>query len=426
MHKSLQTVCSLLFFTALPSLALAPKSVAAEPDMAIRIDGQINDAEWKAARSLQAFTTFEGKQPLAATTSRILTDDRYLYLAFECEEPQMDKLQATPLFRDGALWTNDCIEIYIAPFQQKENYFHIIVDTSGQVFDAFKIDGKLDARYDLSVTAKAHKRDDGWSLEVAIPLAELGLSHARHAFMNFGRERKPITENTAWHGVFGKPETWQTFPVALDDHYQIDVQNGNLHDPAPQYGNNDLITTFTSTANAPVKVLLSAWQNGQWKVLSEKQVSPISGKQTEVALPYLLLPQNQPQNVRYEIARNDHIVFRSTYQLNLPAQALTASLSVPYYYTDEKFGYLQLENLLTERSLKSSNIRLTVRNQKGKVLSRQKIQPLQKSMRISFDISKWQQGTGSVSAELITEGKVLARQEVEVQKREGPFAKSTF
>jgi hypothetical protein len=59
---------------------------------------------------------------------------------------------------------------------------------------------------------------------VAILLAEIGLSNTRAALMNFGRERKPVTENTSWHGLFGKPETWRKMPLSLNQCYGVEVQ----------------------------------------------------------------------------------------------------------------------------------------------------------------------------------------------------------
>lgn len=389
----------------------------------IRVDGDLNDAAWQKARAIEAFKTFDGKTPQTSTTGLLLTDAENLYLAFRCQEPQMDKLEATPLPRDGSLWTNDCIEIYAAPFQKPEEYFQIIVDTSGQVFDAFKRNGSLDPRYDLSVTAKVQKQNDGWTLEASIPLAELGVSSARAPLMNFGRERKPVTENTSWHGVFGKPETWQPLPLTLDSRYSPDARDWNFG--AAQYGDNDSGLEFTPGQAAPLEVLVQAQEGGQWKTKGRKAAQSTPGQATRVALPYSLVPLDKPQAVRLELVNGGQPVFRSTYRLNLPPDALVETLSVPYYYADEKWGFVQLESQLSDAGLKASSIRLTVKNPAGKTVSTQEIRSPQKSMRAGFDISSWREGSGSVVAELITNGKVLSSRRTMVRKRPGPFSPGT-
>lgn len=415
-----------LLLTLLLLGAVAVKAAAAQPPMSVRIDGNLDDAAWKKSRPIEAFQTLKGTTPQAATTGMLLTDANYLYLAFRCEEPKMDKLQTTPEPRDGVLWDNDCIEIFVAPFAQSGNYYHLAIDAGGHVYDAFSQDGKEDAGYDLSVTTKVQKQENSWTLEVAVPLCELGLSHTRSALMNFCREREPVLELSSWHGGFGKPKTWQAVPLSLNAAYNVDTRDWSFGSPTPQYGANNASAGFVSAKTAPVKALLYVQEKQQWKLLAAKAVHSTAGHLTRVALPYLLLPQSKPHGVRLELQSNSHTVFRSNYGLHLPADALVATLGVPYYYSDENVGYVQLNSVVSDASLKTSSIRLTVQNAAGKIVLRQQIQPLRKSMVAGFDISRWRQGTGWVTAELITGGKVLARRKLQVLKRPGPFTKSTL
>jgi hypothetical protein len=402
--------------------ALAISSArAAEPAPAIRIDGDLSDAAWQKARAIEAFKTFDGKETQAATTGLAMTDANFLYLAFRCQEPQMDKLQTSPYARDGAVYTNDCIEVFIAPFENQARFYHLIVDAANQIYDAFSSDGKEDARYEIPLISQTQKQADGWTLEMAIPLCDIGLSNAREALMNFGRERKPVSELSSWHGLFAQPKTWQTLPLALDKKYNVDVRDWNFG--ALQYGDNALSAEFVSSA-APVGVLSQAQENGQWKTKSQKTAPSTAGPTTRVALPYSLAPLDKPQAVRFVLENNGQPVFRATYRLALPAAALVETLSAPYYYSEENWGFVQLESLLSEDTLKSSRIRLIVKAPNGKTVSTQEIHPLQKTTRAAFRISSWATGTGSLTTQLITDGKVLAQQNVPIPKRPGPFAKS--
>lgn len=413
-----------LAFSAAAFLAVPVASAqAVEPPAAIRVDGHLNDAAWEKARAIEAFKTFDGRQPQAATSGSMLTDENYLYLAFRCEEPMMEKLEATPFARDGKLWTNDCIEIYIAPFAREEEYYQIIVDTNGQVFDAFKRGGTLDTNYDLSVTAQVQKQQNGWTLEVAIPLQEIGLSQARNALMNFGRERKPVTEFTSWHGLFGKPETWQPVQLALDKRYKLEVRDWSHGAPTAQYGGNDLTLEFVTDRAMPIRVLVQAQQKGKWVTKKQGTVRSTPGRAMRVAIGYELLPQDDPRALRFVLDADGQSVFSSTYRLSLPKDALVVTPTVPYYYSEENHSFVQLGSFISDAGLKKSRIRLTVKSPDGKVRETRLLSNLRKSMQVGLDISSWQSGTGSLTAELITDGKLMAKQNVLVHKRPGPFAK---
>jgi hypothetical protein len=416
MTSNFKLLCACLLTPLLFALT-ATSACAAEP---IRMDGDLSDAAWKQARPIEAFKTFKGETPQVATTGLMLTDDENLYLAFRCEEPLMQKLEATSFERDGKLWTNDCIEIYIAPFADEADYFQIIVDANGQVFDALKRDGTLDPVYDLSVRAKTQKQANGWTMEAAIPLAELGLSNSRDALMNFGRERKPVTENTSWHGLFGKPETWRKLPLSLDKRYDVDVRGWDFG--ALQYGENELEVEFVTASAAPLGVLLQAQEKGKWrdKVRITARSTPAPSRR--VTLPYALSPLHKPQNIRLTLERGGAPVFRVTRRLVLPAEALVPALSVPYYYAEENFGFVRLENFLSPAGLQKSRLRLTVKNPAGKVVATRELQELRPLMRAGFDISSWREGEGTLTVELLSGGQALSSRTVIIEKRPGPFS----
>jgi len=429
MTLNLKAIRRALALVALCGLLYAEPARAAESALAIRLDGALDDDAWKTARQLEAFKTVEfkvlravtpaGQKPQAQTTGRLFADEKYLYLGFRCEEPLMQKLEARPLPRDGSIWTNDCIEVFIAPFARSDEYFQITVDLNGQVFDAFKRAGELDRGYDLTVRSKAQKRAGEWTMELAIPLCELGLSNLRAARMNFGRERKPVNELTSWHGDFGKPETWQTVPLVLEKPYNVEVRDWSFG--AAQYGENGLAVEFAPATPAPVGVLLQTLENGRWTNKDRKIAQSVPGQPTRFAMPYTLEPQQEPRGIRLTLERGGQPMFRVTRRLSLPAEALVATATLPYSYSEENAAFLQLTSFVSASALQKSRIRLTVKNPAGEIVATKEIRPLQQVMRAGFDISAWHTGAGTVVAELISGGKTLSRREVEVVKRPGPF-----
>lgn len=409
-------------FLFLTSMFIAASAHAA-PQMAVKVDGNLNDAAWKHGRVLDNFTFFSGKEsgkaPQAATTGKILTDSRYLYLAFECEEPQMNKLQTSPLPRDGSVWTNDSIEIFISPFADESTFYHFLVDTNGQVYDAISIDGKEDSAYNLSVIAGVQKYENSWTVEMAIPLSNLGLSNARDALMNFGRERKPVLENTAWHGAFHQPKTWQRVPLNLASVRNVDVRHWDFG--SMQYGNNSAEITLTASQASSAKVLLQVQERGKWILKSGRNFTFSAGKTARLSLPYELFPNRQTQAIRWTVESGDTTLFDIVYRVNLPEDALIASLKTSYYYASENYGKLQLQNFISPSSLKTAEVRLTLKDPGGKVRQYEKLHPLRPTMTAGLDISGWTQGEGAVYVELVDNGKVMGSQRVIIPKQAGPF-----
>ena len=426
MKLNLKAIRRALALAAMLGLALHAAPARAEYSFAVHIDGKLDDAAWRKGRALSAFRTFDGQTPQAATVGRILTDERYLYLAFRCVEPQMEKLEATPLERDGKLWTNDCIELFFAPFFAQEEYYHLIIDANGQIYDAFKRDGVEDVRYETAAVARTQKQTAGWTLEVAIPLCDVGLTRARDALMNFGRERKPVTENTAWHGVFGQPATWKRVPLSLGERFGVDVRGWNFGSPAPQYGRNEATLELAAGPSAPLPVLLAAQENGRWNPKARRAIpSTPSQRAPRVTLPYNLLPQQKPQRLRLAVENGGQTVFRVTYRLNLPASALVATLSAPYYYAGDKYGFVRLESFLSTAGLQAGRIRLSVQAPGGRTVAVRELRPLRRSQRAGFAISAWHNGSGTLTAELFSGDQLLARRQLPVIKRAGPFDGST-
>jgi hypothetical protein len=209
-------------------------------------------------------------------------------------------------------------------------------------------------------------------------------------------------------------------PLALDKHYDVDVRDWSFG--ALQYGENELALEYVASGAAPLGVLLQAQENGNWqnKVRITAQSTPVPNRR--VTLPYVLSPQHKPQSLRLTLERGGTPVFRVTRRLVLPAEALIATLAVPYYYADENFGFVRLENFVSPVTLEASHIRLTVKNPAGQVVASREIQDLRPLTRAGFDISGWRSGDGSLIAELISDGQTLSSRTVIIEKRPGPFS----
>ena len=87
----------------------------------IELDGKLREESWKKAPGTGNFMMYDGKQqsPLS-TTAKLVWDDQALYVAFECDDPD---IYATYEQRDEALYNQDVVEVFIMRQNNTENHY---------------------------------------------------------------------------------------------------------------------------------------------------------------------------------------------------------------------------------------------------------------------------------------------------------------
>lgn len=151
----------------------------------IKIDGVLDEPEWQMAAPLELKDIKGRTSP--KTTARLLWDERYLYIAYECTD---DDIWATKTQRDDFLWEEEVVEAFVDPDGDGLNYYEFQVNPLGTQIDLLIPDaiegvkhGKKNAEWNcqgwlsaVKVRGTANKRDDtdeGWTVEMAIPLSEI-------------------------------------------------------------------------------------------------------------------------------------------------------------------------------------------------------------------------------------------------------------
>ena len=199
---------------SIPMLAAAPK-----------IDGDIGDAVWKRAATIREFVRHTGKgKPTQQTHVWACADAGNLYVAFECLEDNIGHITAHVTEDGEDVWQDDCVEIFFDPRLDRANYRQIVVNSLGKQY--WKASD--DSRWRAKSVAAARKGDKAWTVELRIPLADLGLAQTTFGF-NVCRERRPLEslELSCWSptgGGFCAPER---FGVASLGHaFVTDVRLG--------------------------------------------------------------------------------------------------------------------------------------------------------------------------------------------------------
>ena len=142
------------------------------------IDGDLGDACYKDAEVTGDWTDVDtGEKAKTKSKVCVCSDDQNLYIAIHNPEPKMKTVAADITDRDGHVWEDDSNEIFLDPTGKRQSYYQIIVNTRETVFDASVTEAgaSKDVAWDAKATVKVVTAPDSWTLELAVPLASLGV-----------------------------------------------------------------------------------------------------------------------------------------------------------------------------------------------------------------------------------------------------------
>jgi hypothetical protein len=142
------------------------------------MDGGMDDPCWTSAMIGADFCVLGsgGRQrAFRQTTVRACWDENALYLHILCLEPEPDKVTATIRDRDGDVWMEDAVEIFLQAKPPNGPVYQFVVNALGTYYDAMDNDPTFDCKAQIA----ARREAKSWSVEMALPWKELKLSPPR-------------------------------------------------------------------------------------------------------------------------------------------------------------------------------------------------------------------------------------------------------
>ncbi len=252
---------------------------AYEKTAPIIIDGKLDEKDWKNADIITNFRATKNVGTLAEqqTFVRVVYEPEYFYFAAEMVEPAIKKVYNTITKRDGPVWEDNTLELFLTHPDLGGTFFHFIFNTDGVFYDRKVYPGeKGDASFNSSLQVKTRRLADRWVLEAKIPTAELGEKcfTGQSWKMNVMRARKLI--DTSGEGstlTGGKPFDTATFlSIAFSGKRFVTVskvegdsrkwKNGSFNEPAKKIAN------YMKGLNIENNILPSSWD---FKHLTKKE-----------------------------------------------------------------------------------------------------------------------------------------------------------
>jgi hypothetical protein len=121
---------------------------------------------WNRAARITGFLAIGGERPAKNPTHVYAAyDTDALYVAFRCAGRAASDLKRDIADRDGPVWRDDSIELYLNPEHAHHSYYQIVVNADGRVYDA----RGTDKAWNAAVGVKTAADPNGWTAALQIP-----------------------------------------------------------------------------------------------------------------------------------------------------------------------------------------------------------------------------------------------------------------
>jgi uncharacterized protein DUF5916/cellulose/xylan binding protein with CBM9 domain len=144
---------------------------------AVRVDGVLDEAVWKTAAPMEFDAeTNPGDNivPPARTVGYLTYDKKYLYVAFQCFDPNPKEIRAHLSDRDTA-FSDDFVGVVLDTFNDNRRAFEFFVNPLGVQMDLIQDDTNRneDSSWDAIWNTAGRITADGYIVEMAIPFTSI-------------------------------------------------------------------------------------------------------------------------------------------------------------------------------------------------------------------------------------------------------------
>jgi hypothetical protein len=182
-----------------------------------RRDVDFGDAgSWEEVPEIALVENLTATEPAQGTTVRCLWSESAFHVLFTCVDREP---WATITARDGPLWEEEVVEVFIDPVGDLESYFEFEVNPLNAVLDLVLRKNRSGYRKDFGwdcedLRTEVVRTKTGWTAEFLIPFASMTMqapkvgAEWRANFYRIDRPRDRNRELTAW-----SPTMLRTFHV---------------------------------------------------------------------------------------------------------------------------------------------------------------------------------------------------------------------
>jgi len=182
----------------------------------VTIDANFSEPEWNEAPIITGFHTGLSKIAEHQTFVRVLHTQDSVIFGMEMMEPTPGQMNLRATERDGRVWADNGIELFIKPKPDDLSYYHIAINAKGAIYDARCTEGgATDQAFNGDYEVKTSVLDDRWVVEIRIPYSSLGVKPSNGDQWKVGIARSRsignASENSSWtDGTYHQVSSFRT------------------------------------------------------------------------------------------------------------------------------------------------------------------------------------------------------------------------
>ncbi|MBN1672469.1 MAG: hypothetical protein JXR37_15620 [Kiritimatiellae bacterium] len=428
------------------------------------LDGKLDDAVWKQAAPLDGFTRARAEAVRRATARSVKADPAeflqdeltpsagtgtrgyayytgtHLWLGLECLEPQPAKIKVNTAVsnagqRDSSVWQDDDVELFLSPNNDGLTAYQFGINAAGVVYDGRNTrkpgsrSVKADKTWNTDVQAKTGRTAQSWTLELAVPLADLFEGDPTGTAWGLNIQRQRTTAGRSPHELqFWSLTDASAFPEM--DRYGLlvfarkpGVEVLELGVVAPGYGENVLVARALNRADADVTLACRA-------VFEPEQGEPVridgtlygpAGKEASLELP-VQLTRKGAWSFQAELRAGARLIARREETFSIPDELLSVRLADSIYPLGDRYAKVRLRLNVAPVSLPTHALTLTL-GQGERVVRRGEIRQVRSGEAVLFlDIGGLAAGTYDLCTRLLNaEGVTVSETDGRLVREKGPF-----
>lgn len=386
------------------------------------VDGDLGDEAWEHAVRLDPFVLAAGKaKPKQQTDVLVGSDGRMLYVGATCHEDNIANITATVAEDGGEVWQDDCIEVFVDGNLDRASFRQVIVNSLGTQ----GWNDSTDPKWRAASVAKTQVGEKSWIVELAIPLADLGLRGTEFG-LNVCRERRPTEtlELSCWSptgGLFGRPERFGTASLGQ-------AWLGTLEVPPARLGLNEFRVVLKNETDETRRVAPELWTKREGRderrELEEEPLELAAGAELARQYGYEFTTEEAPvMSLRLSDAdRRDRILAERSFSPTV-LPPLRVDVRPRLSYLSEGTIGAEFEVNLGGRLLRRSELTVALLGPKGKRVLRSVTVPVEGNRAVAaIDLGGLPEGAYRVRARLSSRGgNELAEATARIERLRGPF-----
>ncbi len=397
-----------------------------------KIDGILDDATWKNSTKIDKLYFLENAKSSGNTITYLAHDDKWLYLGFECKNPNMVHLTQAVTTHDGNICKDDSLEIFIKPEEKSPRHFHFMLNFANVTGERSGTDKGQSVVWNAPWRSMTKRYSGSWTAEIAIPLFVFETKDLSGMKINIGRNFMNVeldsmgallAEKIIYQSI--KPESSKSYRD-----YSNFVPAGGLggFEPqipfAPKIGSANVSgyrlkdgnivygmkVTILNETSVPGKAMIKVFE--EINKINKLKLTKRLNVKGAVDLP-LEIPADNFDNRKIKVVLMDGnggmIDSKPADSSNL--NIFRKAFAGRSYYTDEKSAIIRIETGLPEKIAAKAVVVLELDGQKIK-----EINDIKRVMEYEIPLQLLKSGDNPLEVKIVFKGKNLASRKVNLKK----------